>query len=64
MGIQIMSTTHLGGKPDASRFSEDQWRELLDEDSFAFSTISLLLASIIGLGLLGMMIVVGVLAFG
>ncbi|HVX12762.1 MAG TPA: hypothetical protein VHC22_16390 [Pirellulales bacterium] len=47
-----------------SRFSEMQWRELLDEDRFALSTISLLLASIVGVGLAGMAVVVAILAFG
>lgn len=68
-----MSTTHwtdapahstLPAQPDVSRFSASEWRELLDEDSFALSTVSLLLATIIGLGMLGMAVVVGILAFG
>ena len=68
-----MSTTHwtdaparssLPAQPNVSRFSAAEWRELLDEDSFALSTVSLLLATIIGLGMLGMAVVVGILAFG
>jgi hypothetical protein len=71
--VTIMSTTHwtdapahsrLPAQPDVSRFSDAQWRELLDDDRFAFSTVSLLLAAIIGLGMLGMAVVVGILAFG
>ena len=61
---KIMSTIHLGGKHEASHFSDAQWREMLDEDSVAFSTISLLLASIVGLGTLGMLVVVAILVFG
>lgn len=66
----IMSTTNapfhspLPAQPGMSRFSEMQWRELLDEDRFALSTISLLLASIVGVGLAGMAVVVAILAFG
>jgi hypothetical protein len=57
-----------GSNPSAyngpSRFSEAQWRELLHEDRFALSTVSLLLATIIGAGMLGMAIVVAIMAFG
>ena len=54
----------LPPQPEVSRFSESQWRELIDEDSFALSSVSLLLATIIGLGMLGMAVVVGILVFG
>ena len=67
-----MSTTHWTDAPASStlpsavvsRFSDAQWRELLNEDNFALSSVSLLLASIVGIGLVGMMLVVGILAFG
>jgi len=68
-----MSTTHwtdapaystLPLQPVVSRFSDAQWRELLNEDNFALSSVSLFLASIVGLGLVGMTLVVGILAFG
>lgn len=68
-----MSTTHwtdspsqsnLPAYPESSHFSPSQWRELLAEDRFALSTVSLLLAVIIGLGMLSMAVVVGILAFG
>lgn len=68
-----MSTTHWTetpaqssppAHPEISPFSAFQRRELLDEDNFALSTVSLLIASIIGLGMLGMAVVVGILAFG
>jgi hypothetical protein len=54
----------LPQQPAVSRFSETQWRELVQEDTTALSSISILLASIIGLGALGMGIVVAILAFG
>jgi len=68
-----MSTTHwtdaaarsnAPAQPSASHFSEAQWQELLNEDNFALSSVSLLLASIVAMGMLGMMMVVGILAFG
>lgn len=55
---------NLPAQPGASHFSDAQWRELLNEDSFALSSVWLLLASIVGMGLLGMMMMVGILAFG
>ena len=43
-------------------FSQAQWGELLDEDRFALSSVALLLASIVGLGLVGVAVVVSVMA--
>ncbi|HET6879735.1 MAG TPA: hypothetical protein VFI31_06260 [Pirellulales bacterium] len=51
-------------KSGSGRFSEAQWRELLHEDNLALSSISLLLAAIIGAGMVGMAVVVAILAFG
>lgn len=68
-----MNTTHwtdtpahatLPAQPAVSHFSDEQWRHLLNEDNFALSSVSLVLVSIIGIGLLGMLTVVGILAFG
>ncbi len=50
--------------PDVAGFSSDQWRQLVDDDRTALSRISLLLTSIIGLGMVGMLVVVAILAFG
>ncbi|HQU45434.1 MAG TPA: hypothetical protein PK867_21645 [Pirellulales bacterium] len=68
-----MATTHwtdapadapLRQLPSSARFTDSEWRDLLNEDNVALSSISLLLAAIIGLGMLGMAVVVGILAFG
>jgi hypothetical protein len=68
-----MATTHwtdlpaeppARSQPRCAHFADDEWRNLLDEDNFALSSISLLLAAIIGIGMLGMAVVVGILAFG
>lgn len=44
-------------------FNQAQWGELMDEDRFALSSVAILLASIVGLGLVGVAIVVSILAF-
>lgn len=44
-------------------FSPDQWRVLRDEDSSALGSVSLLLMSIVAVGMLGMAMVVAILAF-
>lgn len=62
-GTDAPAHSSVPTQPDAFCFSDAQWRELLDEDSFALSTVSLLLSAIIGLGMLGMAIVVGILVF-
>jgi hypothetical protein len=54
----------LPAQPTASRFTDAEWMTLVREDNVALSSISILLASIIGLGALGMGIVVAILAFG
>lgn len=51
-------------QPKSSHFADEEWRTLLNEDNFALSSVSILLAVIIGMGMLGMAIVVGILAFG
>lgn len=51
-------------EPGTWNLGEPEWQALLDEDRFAFSTVSFLLTAIIGLGLLGLVVVVCVLAFG
>lgn len=68
-----MSTTHWTNSPShctqttrhgSSHFSQAQWHELIQEDNAALSGISILLTAIISMGMLGMAIVVGILAFG
>ncbi len=44
-------------------FTEEQWRELLAEDRLALGSVSMLLMSIVGVGMLGVMIVVTIMAF-
>lgn len=51
-------------QPKSAHFADDEWRTLLNEDNFALSSVSILLGVIIGMGMLGMAIVVGILAFG
>ncbi|HWB14304.1 MAG TPA: hypothetical protein VG826_34070 [Pirellulales bacterium] len=51
-------------QPAVSRFSDAEWTALVHEDNVALSSISILLAAIIGLGALGMALVVAILAFG
>ena len=51
-------------QPDVWNLGEANWQALLDEDRFALSTVSLLLTSIIALGLVGLVVVVCVLVFG
>lgn len=67
----IMSTTPWTNpvgprhrRPEAWNLGDLDWQALLDEDRFAFSTVSFLLTAIIGLGLLGLVVVVCILAFG
>ena len=50
--------------PNTPRFTDAQWRQLLDDDRVALSSVSILLGAIIGLGMLGMAVVVAILAFG
>ncbi|HUY31779.1 MAG TPA: hypothetical protein VMV69_03295 [Pirellulales bacterium] len=50
--------------PDVAAFSSEEWRQFADDDRVALSGISLLLTAIIGMGMLGMLVVVAILAFG
>jgi hypothetical protein len=49
---------------DLVGFSSEEWRRLVNDDRVALSGVSLLLTSIIAMGMLGMLVVVGILAFG
>lgn len=51
---------HPGGKPPL--FSDEQWRQLLAEDRLALGSVSMLLMSIVGVGMFGVMIVVTIMA--
>lgn len=66
MSATLSSTQHPTN-PHASanldQFSEEQWRELLAEDRVALGSVSMLLMSIVGLGMFGVMIVVAIMAF-
>lgn len=44
-------------------FTPAQWGELLDEDRFALSSVAILLASIVGVGMVGVAIIVSIMAF-
>ncbi|HVX63803.1 MAG TPA: hypothetical protein VHC19_24490 [Pirellulales bacterium] len=58
---QAASKPHPDGK--LPLFSEEQWRELLAEDRVALGSVSMLLMSIVGVGMLGVMIVVAIMTF-
>jgi hypothetical protein len=65
--MSAMPSAVPGGKQPLAKaagdyFSQAQWGELLDEDRFALSSVAILLASIVGLGLVGVAIVVSVMA--
>lgn len=53
----------LSRQPTTSRFSDAQWHQLLDEDRVALLSVSILLGTIIGVGMLGMAVVVAILVF-
>lgn len=65
--MNAMSTTGPSVKQPLAKaagdyFSHAQWGELLDEDRFALSSVAILLASIVGLGLVGVAVVVSIMA--
>ena len=66
--MSAIPSTGANSTPPLSKLAKDyfnqaQWSELMDEDRFALSSVAILLASIVGLGLAGVAIVVSILAF-
>ncbi len=54
----------LGSHRDQIGFSPEEWQRFADDDRIALSGISVLLTSIIAMGMVGMLVVVAILAFG
>lgn len=66
--MSAMPTTGPSFKPPLAKaakdyFTQAQWGELVDEDRFALGSVAMLLASIVGLGLVGVAIIVSIMAF-
>jgi hypothetical protein len=61
---EVPAKARIPAQPAVSRFTDAEWSTLVHEDNVALSSISILLASIITLGALGMGLVVAILAFG
>ncbi|HVC94557.1 MAG TPA: hypothetical protein VND64_12740 [Pirellulales bacterium] len=54
----------LASHRDQIGFSPEEWKRFADDDRIALSGISVLLTAIIAMGMVGMLVVVAILAFG